>query len=135
MSKRTRAATKPATRKSLAARAKTRRRRDTESEDAMLAAYYDKMLVLQHGACAICRHKFEQKLKIDRDPHTGLLRGLLCPGCVKLIATIQHVWKYRHRFYVVLTEWYGEKFARKFWRAYRCDIPDRWERKQRASVH
>jgi len=138
MRKHMRPTTKPATRKPLAERTKSvrgRRRRGTASQDPTLAAYYEKMLKLQHGACAVCRQKFEQKLKIDRDPATGMLRGLLCTGCVELVATIQHVWKYRDRFYTVLKEWYGEDYARAFLRAYRCDSPDRLQRKQRASMH
>ena len=138
MRKHMRPTTKPATRKPLAERAKSarsQRRRATTSQDPMLAAYYEKMLKLQHGACAVCQQKFGRKLKIDRHSETGALRGLLCAGCIELVGVIQHVWKYRHRFYAVLKEWHGEDYARAFWRAYRCDIPDQLEREQRASVH
>jgi Recombination endonuclease VII len=126
---------KPATRKNDAGRAKTQRQRGAQSRRAMLAAYYEKMLELQHGDCAICAQKFGRKLKLDQDPDSGMLRGLLCAGCLELIATIRNVWKYRDRFYAFLKQWRGEDYARAFLRAYRCDTPDRWERKQRASVH
>jgi hypothetical protein len=83
----------------------------------------------------VCNQKFGRKLKLDHNPETGMLRGLLCVGCIELVASIQHVWKYRDRFYTVLKEWYGEDYARAFLRAYRCDSPDRLERKQHASTH
>jgi hypothetical protein len=135
MSKRTHATAKPATRKNDTNRANTRRQRGAQSRRAMLAAYYEKMLEFQHGDCAICAQKFGRKLKLDQDPDSGMLRGLLCAGCLELVATIRHVWKYRDRFYAFLKQWRGEDYARAFLRAYRCDAPEPSERKQRASVH
>jgi hypothetical protein len=135
MSNHVHATAKPATRKSLADRARTRRLRGGQSRRAVLADYYEQMLELQHGHCAMCEQKFGRKLKLDQDPDTGMLRGLLCAGCMELIATIRHVWKYRHRFYAFLKEWKGEDYARRFWSAYQCDIPEALERRQRASTH
>ncbi len=49
---------------------------------------YDQMLVEQDGCCAICgRHqtKFKERLCIDHNHETGIVRGLLCRRCNLLL--------------------------------------------------
>lgn len=44
---------------------------------------YDALLLFQDGVCAICRKKdsFGQRLAVDHDHSTDLIRGLLCRKC------------------------------------------------------
>lgn len=45
---------------------------------------YNKLLAKQKECCAICgRHQsnFKNRLHIDHDHKTGIIRGLLCAGC------------------------------------------------------
>lgn len=46
---------------------------------------YDDLLAHQGGVCAICkrppRAKIHKHLYVDHDHKTGVVRGLLCPGC------------------------------------------------------
>lgn len=51
-------------------------------------AQYDEMLAAQGGVCAICRQPETyarlgkiQRLAIDHDHETGMIRGLLCNRC------------------------------------------------------
>lgn len=46
------------------------------------AEQYDEMLEAQGGVCAICeRPPGKQRLNVDHDHKTGLVRGLLCWEC------------------------------------------------------
>lgn len=46
------------------------------------AAQYDEMLEAQDGKCAVCRKPpGKQRLNVDHDHKTGLVRGLLCWTC------------------------------------------------------
>jgi len=52
----------------------------TESE-------YKKILAFQGGVCAICeRPPKKQRLAVDHDHKSGIIRGLLCPSCNKGLA-------------------------------------------------
>jgi hypothetical protein len=47
---------------------------------------FNEMLEKQQGKCAICPHKFDEKIKsqnacIDHNHETGKIRGLLCRTC------------------------------------------------------
>jgi hypothetical protein len=42
---------------------------------------YDRLFKAQGGACAICRQTRKQRLSVDHDHKTGLVRGLLCRMC------------------------------------------------------
>jgi hypothetical protein len=42
---------------------------------------YNRMLARQHGACAICKQRYGQKLCIDHCHATRKVRGLLCHRC------------------------------------------------------
>jgi len=45
---------------------------------------YDELLIKQKGCCAICgihQTKFKNRLSVDHDHTTGIIRGLLCPTC------------------------------------------------------
>lgn len=45
-------------------------------------AGYDRMLMEQHGVCAICGGTDgTRKLAVDHDHETGRVRGLLCTRC------------------------------------------------------
>lgn len=45
-------------------------------------ADYSKMLALQHEKCAICKcYQRYQRLSVDHDHKTGMVRGLLCVQC------------------------------------------------------
>lgn len=42
---------------------------------------YDALYEAQGGRCAICRQTRRQRLSVDHDHKTGLVRGLLCRLC------------------------------------------------------
>jgi hypothetical protein len=42
---------------------------------------YDQLFQAQGGACAICGGKRRQRLSVDHDHKSGLVRGLLCRMC------------------------------------------------------
>ncbi|KPC90781.1 hypothetical protein ADL27_32410 [Streptomyces sp. NRRL F-6602] len=42
---------------------------------------YDRLFEAQGGACAICGGKRRQRLSVDHDHKTGLVRGLCCRLC------------------------------------------------------
>lgn len=46
---------------------------------------YDLMLKNQMGACAICERKQEKALDIDHCHETGVVRGLLCSNCNRML--------------------------------------------------
>jgi recombination endonuclease VII len=105
--------------------AKTRRRRATvERRNGISLEDYDAMLARQHGACAVCKHKFDRVLHVDRDPDTGQLGGLLCSGCLERVGGLRHLWKYRHGCYAYLKNWGGEAYARAFLRKLFGRMPD-----------
>jgi hypothetical protein len=56
-----------------------------ESED------YERLLAHQHGRCAICGSKRGYRLNVDHDHRTGLVRGLLCRRCNKLLMLVRDV--------------------------------------------
>jgi hypothetical protein len=50
---------------------------------------YDKLLALQLGVCATCdtQHDVSKPLTVDHSHDTGRVRGLLCDGCNRSLAT------------------------------------------------
>lgn len=46
---------------------------------------YEALLAHQDGACAICCGTRRYRLNVDHDHATGLVRGLLCRRCNKLL--------------------------------------------------
>ena len=42
---------------------------------------YNDMLYAQDCCCAICGHSPDERLVVDHDHSTGLIRGLLCDPC------------------------------------------------------
>lgn len=52
---------------------------------------YEAMLEAQHGRCAICRrYQKGKKLARDHDHHSGLVRGLLCDYCNRILLGFFH---------------------------------------------
>ncbi|MFI1796374.1 endonuclease VII domain-containing protein [Streptomyces sp. NPDC020379] len=45
------------------------------------AGDYDRLFELQGGRCAVCGGTRRQRLSVDHDHKTGLVRGLLCRMC------------------------------------------------------
>ena len=75
-----------------ATRHKETRRKDPEhvraierkSEYGITTDQFNEILALQGGRCAICLEEFGTT-RVDHDPKTGAVRGILCHGCnVKL---------------------------------------------------
>ncbi len=50
---------------------------------------YDKMLVEQHGRCAICGEPMRKPF-IDHDHLTGAVRGLLCNVCNLMLGYLEN---------------------------------------------
>jgi transcription elongation factor Elf1 len=46
---------------------------------------YDALLNEQDGKCAVCRKTQEKAFDVDHDHKTGLVRGLLCTSCNRMI--------------------------------------------------
>ena len=46
---------------------------------------YNDMLTSQNGVCAICLRADSIKLAVDHDHASGLIRGLLCKNCNRMI--------------------------------------------------
>ena len=51
---------------------------------------YNKLVELHQGGCAICRQpcKTHERLSVDHDHNTGIVRGLLCQKCNTAIAML-----------------------------------------------
>lgn len=50
-------------------------------------AEYDKILAAQGGACATCR-RVVKKFHTDHCHLTGIVRGILCPACNRVLGMI-----------------------------------------------
>ena len=50
---------------------------------------YEALLAHQDGACAICCGSRRYRLNVDHDHSTGLVRGLLCRRCNKLLRDVR----------------------------------------------
>ena len=48
-------------------------------------ADYEAMFVAQRGCCAICQKAQERALDVDHNHRTGVVRGLLCTNCNRMI--------------------------------------------------
>lgn len=53
------------------------------------AADYQRLLAFQGGACAGCKGVRKYRLNVDHDHATGLVRGLLCRRCNKLLRDVR----------------------------------------------
>ncbi|MEU9871123.1 endonuclease VII domain-containing protein [Actinomadura sp. NPDC048021] len=64
-----------------------RNRSKAAHENRVVATYglrrgeYDKLFKAQGGVCAICSQPRKQRLSVDHDHKTGLVRGLCCRMC------------------------------------------------------
>lgn len=52
-----------------------------ESRYGITAEDYRVLAEAHGGCCAICGDEPQDRLHIDHDHHTGIVRGLLCRGC------------------------------------------------------
>jgi hypothetical protein len=50
---------------------------------------WDKLLEYQLGACAGCGQRRVYRLNVDHDHETGLVRGLLCRRCNKVLRDVR----------------------------------------------
>jgi len=48
---------------------------------SLTPSQYDQLLQAQHNQCAICGNTPKQRLHVDHDHATGVVRGLLCADC------------------------------------------------------
>ena len=48
-------------------------------------ADYDKMFSAQNGLCAVCGKAQDRAFDVDHDHKTGIVRGLLCASCNRMI--------------------------------------------------
>ena len=48
-------------------------------------ARYDAMFAAQDGRCKVCKHKKDKVLDVDHCHTTGVVRGLLCGNCNRMI--------------------------------------------------
>lgn len=48
-------------------------------------AEYDRMLAAQDGKCAVCGKTQQRAFDVDHDHATGIVRGLLCTSCNRMI--------------------------------------------------
>ena len=48
-------------------------------------AQYAELFRAQGGACAICRKAQDRALDVDHDHETGVVRGLLCTNCNRMV--------------------------------------------------
>ncbi|WP_211240492.1 endonuclease domain-containing protein [Haloglycomyces albus] len=46
---------------------------------------YDRLLLAQGGVCAICGGQRHYRLDVDHDHTTGLIRGLCCRNCNRVL--------------------------------------------------
>ena len=63
--------------------------RRIESTYGLTAEQYDALLAHQGGACAICGGSRRYRLNVDHDHATGLVRGLSCRRCNKLLRDVR----------------------------------------------
>lgn len=65
--------------------------RDVERERHLIRKYgmsldqYDSLFKAQEGQCAICQSVLECHLNVDHDHKTGIVRGLLCNPCNRML--------------------------------------------------
>lgn len=48
-------------------------------------AGYERLFVKQDGACAVCGKRQKRAFDVDHDHVTGVVRGLLCTSCNRMI--------------------------------------------------
>jgi Recombination endonuclease VII len=52
---------------------------------------FQTMLLVQCGKCAICQEVLDEKICVDHDHETGLVRGLLCDFCNTGLARFKEI--------------------------------------------
>jgi hypothetical protein len=62
-----------------------------QNEYGLRPGEYGKIYLAQGGSCAICRRAkgISKRLSVDHDHKTGLVRGLLCSSCNKLLGHLR----------------------------------------------
>jgi hypothetical protein len=57
-------------------------------------AQYDRMLDQQNGVCTICgKPPRRNRLHVDHDHSTGIIRGLLCAPCNRHVGYLEKIWR------------------------------------------
>jgi hypothetical protein len=67
----------------------TARRRHVSTTYGLTLEDHDRLLDFQANACAICEGERPYALNVDHDHDTGLVRGLLCRRCNKLLRDVR----------------------------------------------
>lgn len=97
---------------------------------------YDQLLSRQDGGCAVCQKppKAGQRLNVDHDHQTGVVRALLCGSCNTALGIMEenpeYLWKLLDyaEHCVSMREWYsGDPIRLAVIRAYKqsADLPQR----------
>jgi len=63
--------------------------RRVQTTYGLTAEQYDALLAHQDGRCAICRGRRPYRLNVDHDHSSGLVRGLLCRRCNRLLRDVR----------------------------------------------
>jgi len=106
------------------------------SKYGLTLAQYDRMLENQDGRCAVCQAlpKAGQRLHVDHDHETGVVRALLCGPCNTALGIMEenpeYLWKLLDyaEHCVELWKWYtGDPIRFAVTRAYKqsADLPKR----------
>jgi hypothetical protein len=70
-------------------RSKSTHARRVEDTYGLSSEDYDRLLEYQGGGCAICGGKRKYRLNVDHCHKSGLVRGLLCRRCNKLLRDVR----------------------------------------------
>jgi hypothetical protein len=66
---------------------------------------YEGALTSQNGTCAACGTKLGRIKRVDSDPVTGAVTGLLCTPCFNDVATLRHVLAHAAGFEAYFRKW------------------------------
>ena len=67
---------------------KTRRKPRRAAEFGIDTDLYEQLLASQDGHCALCPTRPKtRRLHVDHDHRTGMVRGLLCYACNRMLTT------------------------------------------------
>lgn len=87
------------------------RRRHVEVTYGLTAEQHDLLLHGQEGLCGICRSPRPYNLAVDHDHATGLVRGLLCKRCNKLLRDVRDDTRVLHNAAAYLTQSFASRLG------------------------